>query len=194
MSKGATLEVMLEGLRAQWQTLTEPDFKFNDNGQYGIGVALDEASASKLNKAIRYVENESGEVGRAYAAGEVLKATMTAERRDKKTGKREALTPLVYTPDAQPASAEDKAQITRNAKYNLQVLVRDYPPVGKQIEEVGGDGQPTGRMVWPTGCRAGGVSVKFKAVQIASYDAGLPTAAEAGFTPVQQDDTTNEGF
>lgn len=191
-NKNVEREVFLEGLRAKWYTLDEPDYKFNVAGVYGVGAVLDEAAAALLNKTIRFVENESGEIGRSYDKGEVLKANMTAQIRDKKTKALINFVPMVLLPDLTPAPTEDVKKLGRNSKFRLKVSVKSYAQVGKPIAEVGPDGQETGRETWPTGCRAGGVSVKFRGLQILTFDAGEPTPEESGFSAVSDNDQTGD--
>jgi hypothetical protein len=174
MATKSSREVFLNNLRGKWFTLVEPDIKFNDNGVYGVGAILDDAAAQALNGAISAVAQESDTAGKTYSAGEVVKANMKASGVSKfgpKKGQRWTATPLVYNPDLTPADAETIAELGRKSKFTLKVRVYSYPAIGKQQE----DGS------WPAGCRAGGISVGFVALQILNIDAGEPSPEEQGF-------------
>ena len=185
MTQKSERSVFLKNLRGKWFTLDSPDFKFKSDGNYGVGVVLDEASAAELNKAIREVAEESGEQGKTYQPGEVAKCNMVGGgvvKHGPKKGERWKNTPLVYMPDLSPADPDSVKAIDRKTKFTIKARVGSYTAIGKQNE----DG------TWPNGCRAGGVSIGFQALQILVLDAGEPTPQEQGFTEAVGDG--KEGF
>ena len=174
--KSAERKIMLNDMRGKWFTLHEPDFKFGSDGNYGVGVILNEASAQVVNAAVIAVENESGESGPRYNDGDTLKVNMIAGGINKKTKKRFENTPIVYNADTSPATTETLKELTRKSKFNISVRVSSYPEIGKPDPETG---------EYPKGCRAGGISTKFLGMQIITLDAGEPSAAELGFSAVE---------
>jgi hypothetical protein len=174
--KSAARELFLDGVRAKWFTLDEPDYKFSSDGNYGIGVLVDEQTQGLVNAAIIAVENDSGESGTRYDVGDTLKLNMSAGGINKKTKVRYTNTLLIYNPDTSQADAVTIKQLSRKSKLKIKMRVQSYPEVGKPDPETG---------EYPKGCRAGGISTKFVSMQILQLDGGEPTAAEQGFTPVE---------
>jgi hypothetical protein len=163
-----TREVFLEGVRGAWYGLDKADFKYPNNPTFGVGAILNDKAAQALNAATREVEKDSGEKGQSYAAGDTVRIRMSAETRDKKTGEITKFRPHVYMLDLTPATDEEIAKLGRNSKFTLKVRVASYAPIGKAEE-----GQPP---------KTGGISVKFVALRIDTFDAGAPSAEEQGFT------------
>lgn len=157
-----TAEVTITGARVVWASLHEADTTYKAEGTYGIGIKVNQVQAQALNHAAEKHAHESQVPFSPVAAGDTVKITMAASGVNKKTKKPWEDKPLVYLPSAELATAEDILQIGKKTVVNVTITLKP----------------------WENPKKERGLALKLTAVQVVKFDAGAPTAAEVGFSPI----------